>query len=311
MKKIRVEGLDKACSQIVIGSMMFTPENMKLTNTLLDAYVEAGGNTIDTAHVYQNGNSEKAVGKWLKGTVKRKDIVILDKGAHPDSNGPRVTPTDIKQDLYESLERLQVDFIDIYMLHRDNPEIPVEVIIDALNEHKKAGMIGVLGVSNWTNKRIEEANKYAAENGLSGFVVNSPNLSLAKPNEPRWAGCISVDKESLQWHEKNQFPLFSWSSQAGGFFSGRYSPNQNDDSEMVRVYYSEANWERYHRAQELAMDKGVTPIQIALAYVLNQPFSTCALIGPMTTEELHSSMRAVDIELSQAEIKWLDLQEVS
>jgi 1-deoxyxylulose-5-phosphate synthase len=309
MKKIRIEGLDKACSQIVIGSMMFTPDNMKRTNSLLDAYVEAGGNTIDTAHIYNGGDSEKAVGIWLKESRNRKDIVILDKGAHHNSDGPRVTPEDIKQDLYESLDRLQVDFIDIYMLHRDNPEIPVQVIMDALNVHKKAGLVGVLGVSNWTNKRIEEANRYAVENGLAGFVVNSPNLSLAKPNEPRWAGCISVDHGSLQWHEKNQLPLFSWSSQAGGFFSGSFSPNQRDDSEMVRVYYNEDNWQRYHRAQELAIEKGVTPIQIALAYVLNQPFPTCALIGPMTTEELNSSMRAVEIQLSQAEINWLDLQE--
>lgn len=308
MKKIKIAGLNKLCSQITIGSVMFTPENMKLTNDLLDAFVEAGGNTIDTAHVYNQGASEKAIGLWLKERGNRNDIVILDKGAHHDSKGPRVAPEHIKRDLYESLERLQVDYIDIYMLHRDDPNIPVNVIVDALNEHKREGLIGVLGVSNWTISRMEEANKYAAENGLAGFVVNSPNLSLAKPNEPRWPGCVSADEEGLQWHEKHQFPLFSWSSQAGGFFSGRYSPEQTDDPEMVRVYYHEDNWKRYRRAVQLANEKRVEPIQIALAYVLNQPFPTSAIIGPMSKEELHSSLKAFNIKLTPDEIKWLDLR---
>ncbi|MFS0636794.1 aldo/keto reductase [Mesobacillus foraminis] len=311
MRKIKIDGLNQACSQIVLGSMMFSPANMKRTGDLLDAFVEAGGNTIDTAHVYNNGDSERALGLWLKERGNREDIIILDKGAHPDRNGPRVTPQDIKQDLHESLDRLQVDYIDIYMLHRDDLSVPVSVIIDTLNEHKQAGLIHSLGVSNWTNERIEEANQYAAENGLAGFVVNSPNLSLAKPNEPRWAGCISVDQESLNWHEKYQFPLFSWSSQAGGFFSGRFSPDKKDDPEAVRVYYSEDNWERFRRAQKLAGEKGVTAIEVALAYVLHQPFPTCAIIGPYTVEELHSSLKALDLQLTAGEINWLDLKEDS
>jgi aryl-alcohol dehydrogenase-like predicted oxidoreductase len=308
MKKIHIEGLDKACSQIVMGSMIFTPDNMDLTSDILDTFVQEGGTTIDTAHVYNQGESEKAIGLWLKQRGNRDQMVIIDKGAHPDAKGPRVTPEAISQDLMESLQRLQVDYIDIYMLHRDDPNIPVEVIMNALNQHKEAGLIKVLGVSNWTHERIEEANNYAQAHGLAGFAVNSPNLSLAKPNEPRWPGCVSVDEESLRWHEKNQFPLFSWSSQAGGFFTGRFSPHSTDDQEMVRVYYNEENWQRYERTEQLAKRRGVTANQIALAYVLHQSFPTCAIIGPQNSAEFYSSLEAFNITLSAEEVDWLDLR---
>ena len=110
----------------------------------------------------------------------------------------------------------------------------------------------------------------------------APNLSLAKPNEPFWAGCVSADAGALRWHEEQQFPLLSWSSQARGFFTGRFSPENRDNADLVRVFYSDENWTRLQRAQQLAQEKGVSAIQIALAYVLSQPFPACALIGPRT-----------------------------
>lgn len=306
MKKIQVEGLDKDCSQIVIGSTMFSPSKMDYTTELLNAYMAAGGNTIDLANIYNNGESEKAVGLWLKENNLRDEIIILDKGAHHDANGPRVTPEAIEQDLMESLNRLQIEYIDIYMLHRDDPAIPVKVIVDALNKHIQEGIVQVIGVSNWTTQRIQEANDYAKKNNLKGFAVNSPNLSLAKANEPRWPGCVSVDKKDKKWHKENELPLFAWSSQAGGFFTGRFTPENRDDEQMVRVYYNEVNWERYRRAEKLAWEKGVTTNQIALAYVLNQPFPTCALIGPSTTYELQSSVIASNVTLTEDEMKELE-----
>ncbi len=307
MKYISVEGVDKACSQLVIGSMIFSPDRMELVREMLDEYVSLGGNTIDTAHIYNGGKSELAIGQWLKERNNRDDIVIIDKGAHHDAKGPRVNREAIASDLRDSLARLQVDYIDIYMLHRDDPNVPVSTIIDILNEHVQAGTVRALGASNWSHRRIQEANEYAAAHGLKGFACNSPNLSLAKPNEPRWPGCVSADAEACAWHEQQQMPLFSWSSQAGGFFTGRFSPDQPNDAEMVRVYYSNDNWERYRRAEQLAKEKGVTANDIALAYVLHQPFPTCAIIGPHNVNELHSSFRAIGVTLKPEEIRWLDL----
>lgn len=308
MRYIPVKGMDRECSQIVLGTIVFSPDQQAVANEMLDAFVAAGGNTIDTAHIYNGGKSERAIGSWLRTKDNREKVVIIDKGAHHDENGPRVNEKAIRDDLYESLERLQTDYIDMYLLHRDDLTVPVGEIIDILNEHVTAGLVRVLGVSNWSNERIAEANEYAASQGLKGFTVNSPNLSLAKPNEPRWSGCVSVDSDSLDWHEKGQFPLFSWSSQAGGFFTGRYSPDERENAEMVRVYYSDDNWRRLRRAKQLADEKGFTTNQIALAYVLNQPFPACALIGPEKTEELESSLEALHVQLTDEDIQWLDLR---
>jgi len=309
MSRIAIEGLAQGCSKLVMGSMIFSPDNLELACGILDAFVELGGNTIDTAHIYGGGQSERAVGQWLKLRGNRADIVVITKGAHPDHTGARVTPEAIARDLSESLERLQTDYVDLYMLHRDDLSVPVRVIIDTLNEHKAAGRIRTLGVSNWTCERIEEANEYAKANGLMGFVANSPNLSLAKPNEPRWAGCVSADNKYCAWHEKSQMPLLSWSSQAGGFFTGRFSPDKQEDAEMVRVYYNDDNWERLRRARELAKERGTSALQIALAYVLHQPFPTCALIGPYNKDELFSSVQGLEVTLTPEEVRWVDLQE--
>ncbi|MDC3416060.1 aldo/keto reductase [Aquibacillus salsiterrae] len=308
MKFIKIPGINKRVSKLILGTMTFSPSKMDQVNSLLDSFLESGGNTLDTAHIYNDGKSEKAIGKWLKGRGNRNKVVIIDKGAHPDEYGPRVNPEAITTDLYESLDRLQTDYIDIYMLHRDNPDIPVEVIINTLNDHYNEGRIKAIGVSNWTNQRIEEANNYAKKNGLIGVSANSSNLSLAKPNEPMWPGCISVDECSLNWHEAVQMPLLSWSSQAGGFFTGRYSPNAVSDENIARVYYSEENWERYRRATELSEQIGGNTNQIALAYVLQQPFPISALIGSQNKAELYSSIKALDIHLTTDQLKWLDLR---
>src|SRR5947209_17905962 len=104
-------------------------------------------------------------------------------------------------------------------------------------------------------------------------------------------------------------PLFAWSSQAGGFFTGRYTPDNLENEDMVRVYYNEGNWERLRRATELGRKKGgFTANQVALAWVLHQPFPVFALIGPHSVEELNSSVSALELELTPDEVRWLNLE---
>jgi aryl-alcohol dehydrogenase-like predicted oxidoreductase len=300
---------EKSCSRLIMGTAhLYEYGSKEQAFSIMDEYVALGGNMFDTAHQYIE--SESILGEWLEKSGKRNKLFIMTKGAHPDDGepGPRLHPKAINKDLMESLERLRTDYIDFYALHRDDETVEVGEIIEALNEHLNAGLIHAIGASNWTHLRIQEANEYAAEHGLIGFTFNSPNLSLAKCNEPRWSGCVSVNDDMLDWHTGTQMPLFSWSSQAGGFFSGRFSPDVQDNEEMVRVYYHEENWERYKRAQNLAELKGCTPIQIALAYVLNQPFLAGAIIGPQTKEELTSSIEGSKITLTSKEMNWLNLR---
>jgi aryl-alcohol dehydrogenase-like predicted oxidoreductase len=126
--------------------------------------------------------------------------------------------------------------------------------------------------------------------------------------EPFWADCVSVTPEDRKWYEKTQLPLFSWSSQARGFFSGRFHPEDTSNADMVRVFYSDENFEKLRRAEKLGERKGVTAIQIALAYVLHQPFPVVALIGPANLDELNSCLEAERLTLTPSEMDWLDLK---
>lgn len=235
-------------------------------------------------------------------------MTIITKGAHPrpGSPRPRVRPECIDEDLAESLERLGLDRVDVYLLHRDNKRVPVGPIVQCLTEHQRARRIGAFGGSNWSHGRTSRTNAYAADHGLTPFALSSPNLSLAVPNGPMWSGCVSLNDHGWRWHRRTQFPLLSWSSQARGFFSGRYDPaDPAAAGDVARVYYNQGNWDRLARCRELAGRRGCEPIQIALAWVLNQPFPVAAVVGPQTIEELKSCVAAAAIELSEQELRWL------
>lgn len=316
MKYVSIQGIDRCCSQIVMGTAAFTFRYEKDIFRLLDTYLEQGGNTIDTARTYGLEQSELVLALWIKSRQIRKDIIVVNKGCHHyiDKQGVhhpekrRVGPEFITRDLLESLDRMNVDFFDIYLLHRDDPGVPVDELMDVLQEHKDAGLIKAYGVSNWTTERIEEANRYASRKGFDGIVVNSPSLSLARINEPRWFGCVYADDQYIRWHEKNQMPLLAWASQASGFFAGTIKDSVYSD--IVRVYHNAANKERFERAKQLALQRGsqYTANNVALAYVLNQDFPVCAIIGPQRVEHLLESLRAVGLELSEEEMLWISLQ---
>jgi aryl-alcohol dehydrogenase-like predicted oxidoreductase len=308
MSYLSIPGIDMPVSRVAMGTVSFSPDDYPRAAELLDAFLERGGTAVDTAHVYGRGASERVLGRWLTESRQRSKIVLIDKGCHPiGDSGPRVSPELIHADLAESLDRLRTDSIDLYLLHRDDEQVPVGLLVEALNAEREAGRIRAFGGSNWRVERIAEANAYAEAHGLVGFAVSSPNLSLARPNVPVWPGCLSVRDADKAWHAANQFPLVSWSSQARGFLSGQFLPTDTRDAEMVRVWYSDANFERLNHAIELGQRRGVGPIAIALAYVLNQPFPTVALVGPATVAELDESLQALDIELTAEDLAFLDL----
>src|SRR5204862_2193539 len=129
-----------------------------------------------------------------------------------------------------------------------------------------------------------------AEHGMTGFSAISNNFSLARMVSPVWDGCIAAsDAESRAWLTENQMAIMPWSSQARGFFTGRAHPDNRSDEELVRCWYSEDNFRRLERVNELAQKRGVLPINIALAYVLCQPFPTFPLIGPRLLSETRTS----------------------
>lgn len=303
-----IPGVPMPLSRLVLGTMVLSPEQPELAHALLDQFVAQGGNALDTAHVYGRGASELAVGEWMRQRGNRAEIVIVGKGAHPDESGPRVSPATIASDLEESLARLQTDYIDLYLLHRDDPARPVGELVDCLNGHLHEGRIRAYGVSNWSVERIAEANRYAHAHGLTPIAASSPNFSLAVMQEAPWAGCVSATGPDRAWYAAERMPLLAWSSQAQGFFTGRAAPDRLDDPELARSWYSADNFERLRRAEELGRRYGVSANTVALAYVLRQPFPTFALIGPRTLDELQSSLGVLALSVTDTEARWLNLE---
>jgi predicted dehydrogenase/aryl-alcohol dehydrogenase-like predicted oxidoreductase len=300
--KRRISGLARPASVLALGFEDF--RTFSSGSILLDAYYEAGGNLFDTAFVYGAGKTEALLGDWLRNRGVREQSVVIGKGAHT----PVCYPDVVGKQLTQSLERLRTDYVDIYFIHRDNPDVPVGEFVDAMDAELKAGRIrGPFGGSNWTRERMDEAIAYADRNGKQRPGALSNNFSLAEMLEPIWSGCIASSSDEWKaWLTARQMPNFAWSSQGRGFFTERAGRDKRGNEELVRVWYSEKNFGRRDRAIELAARLGKSPIHVALAYVLAQPFPSIPLIGPRTLGELDDSLQALDISLSPDDLEWLD-----
>jgi aryl-alcohol dehydrogenase-like predicted oxidoreductase len=313
-----IPGLDKPVSRLVQGTMMFKQADQEANFALLDAAYELGCTIFDTAHGYSGGDSERVLGQWLRERNLRDQIVVLTKGAHHNQDRKRVTPFDITADIFDSLARLQTDYIDLYLLHRDNPAVPVGPIVEILNEHQRAGRIRTFGGSNWSIERLREANAYAAAHDLSSFETSSPNYSLADQLKSPWPDCVTISGPQNEpvraWYIETQMPLFTWSSLAGGFFSGRFnrtnigSSDNYFDKLCAECYGSDENFTRLERAETLAQEKGLSLPQIALAFVLNQPLNISTIVGSRDSEEFKVNAEAAEVKLSPQELAWLDLK---
>ncbi len=154
--------------------------------SLLDTVFALGINAFDCARSY--GLAEKVLGLWIEKRKCRDKVVILSKCGDVRDGRVKLNRQVFFEQLQQSLDALHVDCIDIYLLHRDDPNTPVEEFINTLNEVKGAGKVKVFGVSNWTHQRIEAANHYAGSQNLTGFQVSSPNYGLALQVQDLWGG---------------------------------------------------------------------------------------------------------------------------
>jgi aryl-alcohol dehydrogenase-like predicted oxidoreductase len=314
---LRVAGVSKQVSRLVLGTAFYKLADKEQWFTLMDRFRELGGTTIDSAHGY--GESEKVVGAWLGSRKISAEMLVITKCAH----GKAILPAEdfekvVDDEVAQSHRDLGVEVIDVLFLHRDNPAVGVERIMSKLASVVKSGHARSIGASNWTYDRIDAANAWAARHGVP-FAVVSNNISLARPTEPFYPNLVSPDAAGEAWHTRTGTPLVPWSSQARGFFTGRWPREMRDkpeakldgfNSRMIAVYATDANYERYARAQSLGRDKGgSSAMQIALAWVLARPFPTAPVIGPHSIEELESCVEAQRIELSPKECRWLDLEE--
>ncbi|HRU04152.1 MAG TPA: aldo/keto reductase [Candidatus Brocadiia bacterium] len=322
MRYGKIEGLAKPVSRLVQGTMMLSMAKKEDGFALLDAVMEQGCNTFDLAWLYNGGDAERVMGEWMQARGNREQVVIVTKGACPNKDRHRFTPFDVAADMHDSLARLKTDYIDVYMLHRDNPALPVGPMVECLNQHRREGRILVMGGSNWTHERIAEANDYARKvcfaQGFKvhGFQVSSPHLSLAEQVVEPWPGTVSISgargEAARRWYAEQKMPLFVWSSLARGFFSGRVtragfeSKTVELERSTVAAYCHPVNFDRLERAEKMAAEKGVTVPQIAMAWVMSQPLDVYALVGCMSGDEMKANVAAAEIELTPAEMAWLE-----
>lgn len=314
MKTATIAGCAKPVSRVVLGTMIITRAEREKSYALLDAALAQGCTTLDSAHVYAGGESERCIGDWMKERGNRDRMVILTKGCHHNGDRQRVTPDDIGSDLRDSLARLKTGFIDIYLLHRDDVSVPVGEIVDALEAQRRAGRIGAYGGSNWTHQRLDAANAYAKAKGLQGFTASSPNFGLAEQVEDPWGpGCVTISgpqqREARAWYRQAGMPVFAYSSLGRGLFSGRATrENVREvlDGAAQKAYAHEVNFARLDRARDLAARKHLSVAQVALAWIMHQDLQVHALVGAANADELADSIRGALTPLSDAEAAWLD-----
>jgi len=288
---------------------------------MLDAFFERGGNFVDTAHIYndwvpgERSRSEKLVGEWmhLTGRRNRSSVLLATKGAHPDlaqMQVGRLSHAEIRSDVEESLRFLQVETIDLYWLHRDDPTRPVEEIVDTLEGLVRAGKIRYFGCSNWRLERIRCAQEYAAGRGMPGFAGVQNLWSLAKPTliaimrrDPTLA---VMDDELWQYHKQTGLAAIPYTSQANGLF-------QKIDAIGVpalpwglsRQYISPETEGRYQRLKLLGQQTGLSTTQIGLGFLTSQPFAVCAVVGPQSLAQLQDCLTAADVQLTPEQVSFL------
>ena len=322
---MKINGLKKELPPILVGtsSGLFTDEMSPWIPTdltreeqfaAIDQIWEMGLHAFDCAAGY----GERVLGAYLLDCGRVEDAVILTKGCHPNFYRKRVTPFDLLSDFYDSLAKLHREYIDIYMLHRDDPTVPVSEIIPVLDKLQKEGKIGIYGASNWSMERFREANAFAAENGMDGFRAVSPHYSLAHQIEDCWGGGVSITgpehAEDRKWLTEQQIPVFAYSSMSGGFISGEF---KSDDREAAAAflseptkkgYWADENFERLARAEQLAKERGVSVATIAMAWLFNQDLKVIPIQGGQVPSFFSQNLKAADFKLTEREVRWLNLE---
>lgn len=317
MKHITLPHTDLTVSRVALGSSMIGSRVGRDDSfALLDAFVEAGGTYIDTAHVYANwapgprSVSEKTIGAWLKATGARDRLVIATKGGHPEpgqSHVSRLSPAEIVGDLDESLDFLGVDCVDLYWLHRDDLNRPAGEMLEVLNEQAKLGKIRYFGCSNWRPKRIREAHDYAAAHQLQPFVASQIlwNLAVPNPGVVVWDHA-DMDDEAEAFYATAGMSVHAFTSQARGFFTKATAGGLDSLNPQLRHdFENPVTLARLERAQLVARDLGTTVTAVVLASIASRPFVGVPILGCVTLDQLHDSLGDVDLTLSPETLNFL------
>jgi aryl-alcohol dehydrogenase-like predicted oxidoreductase len=297
-------------SPLCLGAMMFGAwgeRDHDVSIKIIHQALDAGINFIDTADVYSQGESEEIVGKALAGG-RRDEVIVATKfhGQMGVPSGERGDPNKrgnsrrwIISEVENSLRRLQTDWIDLYQVHRPEPETDVEETLSALTDLQRQGKIRAFGSSTFPAHEMVEAQWVAERRGLGRFVTEQPPYSIL---------ARGIEADVLPVAEKYRMGVIPWSPLAGGWLTGRYRkgqdiPESHRAQRVPRRYDLSipGNQAKLDAVEELALlaeEAGISLIHLALAFTLTHPAVTAPIIGPRTMEQLESQLGAVDVTLS-------------
>jgi len=264
--------------------------------------IEAGINFFDTADMYSNGMSETVLGRSLREFTRRDDVVIATKVFFPTGPGPNdrgLGRKHIMLAVEASLRRLATDYIDLYQIHRLDPETPMEETLEALHDVVKSGKALYIGASSMYAWQFATMQSIAASHGWTRFVSMQDHYNLVYREEEREMIPLCIDQGVA---------VIPWSPLARGFLAGnraRQTERARTD-DFAHQYYGESDLGVAARAEELAKRRGVTSAQIALAWILHRPGVTAPIVGASKLEHLDQSIAAVELRLGEDEMRFLE-----
>ena len=315
MKTFPLGSSDLQVTPVTLGTMTFGKEADEDTSrALLDQYVEAGGNLIDTADVYSKGLSEEIIGRWLQASGKRDDVFIATKARFAmEKGGPRgLHPDYLRGAIEANLRRLGIDTIDLFQPHTFDPLVPIAEWLGLIKEFIDEGKIRYLGVSNFLSYQLQETLDIAKYEHLPTVVSLQPQYNLLDRH---------IDYEVMAVCRNNNIPLLPWSPLGGGWLSGKYdrdslptgSTRLGEDPTRGVEAYDKRNTERTFQildvVKDIAHDTGSSMAQVSLAWLIQHPQVGSVILGARTTDQLADNLGAVDLTLTDEQ--WQRLDEVS
>jgi aryl-alcohol dehydrogenase-like predicted oxidoreductase len=312
MLKRRLGRTDLDVSVLCFGGNVFGwTTDAAQSAAVLDAFMEAGGNFVDSADVYSRwvpgnsgGESEVILGQWMKDRGNRKDVIVATKLGSPMGEGKQgLSRTYMVQAVEDSLQRLQTDYIDLYQAHRDDQETPLEEIMAAFDDLIEQGKVRWIGASNFTAARLAEANAVAEQGGWHRYESIQPAYHLLQRSD------YEAELEPLC--QKDEIGVITYSSLASGFLTGKYRPNAKLPSSgrasgVQQRYMNDRGWAILAAVESVAKRLGATPAQVALAWIASRPGMTGPIASATTPAQLEEIAGGIDLKLDGEAIETLD-----
>jgi len=307
-----------------LGTMQFGWSADEATSqSVMDAYWHSGGNFIDTADIYSmwtpgnpGGVSEEIIGRWMKARGNRDEMVVATKVRGPMGQGGSEGRKTLKQReglsrawiaraCEDSLQRLQVDVIDLYQVHWIDPETPIEETLSALTDLVRKGYVRYLGCSNFSAWRLMQALWTSDKHGFESFVSIQPEYSLLEPTRG------DFEREIARVCVQYGVGIVPYSPLGGGMLTGKYQrgaplPESVRADETARRRFTDKNFDIVDALERIAGQHGANPAQVALAWLLEQPAMTAPIIGANSVAQLSELLGAVSLELTPQDLAELD-----